>query len=400
MSSLPGRSIPILEPESPMTLYLIVLLAVLNQIGQKGSKVLISLSAIDLGAGPFTIGMLISMYAVFPLLLAVYAGRVTDRIGVRRPMVLGSFGMTIGLALPATFPSTTTLFLAAALLGISNIFFHISYHNLVGALGEGHERTSNFGTFSLGGAVSGMLGPVIAGFMVDRAGYAPAFLLLAAIVIVPGTVLLFYSRFLPAKVKVRQEEQPGGVKALLGNRAMRTTVITSGLIISGIDLFNFYMPIYGRSIGLQASMIGVIIGMQAAAAFVVRLWMPKLAKRFSEERVLAWSLLMAGATYFLFPLFQNPFILALISFILGLGLGCGQPLSIVLTYNQSPPGRAGEALGLRLTVNKFTQVSVPLVFGSLGAAFGVYPIFWANAVFLLLGGYVTTQQWTSGDSGG
>ncbi|MEN3367603.1 MAG: hypothetical protein V7606_4877 [Burkholderiales bacterium] len=385
-----------------MTLYLIVLMAVLNQIGQKGSKVLISLSAIDLGASPITIGMLIAMYAVFPLLLAVYAGRVTDRIGARWPMVLGSFGMTVALVLPAAFPSLVALFCAAALLGISNIFFHVSCHNLIGSLGTAQDRTSNFGTFSLGGAVSGMLGPVIAGFTVDRAGYPVAFVLLASIVILPCILLLCYSSFLPAKVKVKHEEEPGGVKELLRNRPLRNTVITSGMIISGIDLFNFYMPIYGRSIGLQASMIGVIIGMQAAAAFVVRLWMPRLAKRFSEERVLAGSLLMAGATYFLFPLFQNPYILALISFMLGLGLGCGQPLSIVLTYNHSPPGRAGEALGLRLTVNKFTQVSVPLVFGSLGAAFGVYPIFWANAVFLLVGGYVTSKQEpakTAGTSG-
>jgi MFS family permease len=152
------------------------------------------------------------------------------------------------------------------------------------------------------------------------------------------------------------------------------------------------MPIYGRSIGLTASMIGVILGMQAAAAFVVRLWMPSLSRQHGEKRVLTWSLLMAGATYFLFPIFGHPVILGAISFLLGLALGCGQPLSIILTYNYSPPGRAGEALGMRLTVNKFTQIAVPLLFGSLGSAFGIYPIFWSNAVFLLVGGYINARQ--------
>jgi MFS family permease len=138
--------------------------------------------------------------------------------------------------------------------------------------------------------------------------------------------------------------------------------------------------------------IGIIIGMQAAASFVVRLWMPWLAKRHGEERVLLWSLALAGATYFLFPAFEHPVILAAISFLLGLALGCGQPLSIILTYNYSPPGHAGEALGMRLSVNKFTQIAVPLVFGTLGSAFGVYPIFWANGIFLLVGGYITAKQ--------
>jgi MFS family permease len=375
-----------------MIIYLIVLLAVLNQIGMKGSRVLLALYAIHFGASPLTIGLLVSMYACFPLFLAVYAGRVTDRIGVRWPMVLGSTGMTIGLLLPALFPALPALFFSAALLGAANIFFHVSSHNLVGAVGGPDARTANFGTFSLGAAVSGMVGPMLAGFTVDHGGYSISFLALAAFAVAPGSVLLLFPRLIPAEVKSKREQQAGGLKELLGNRAMRGTLITSGLIITGIDLFNFYMPIYGRSIGLQASMIGVIIGMQAAAAFAVRLWMPSLSKRYGEERVLTWSLLMAGATYFLFPMFQQPIVLAAISFLLGLGLGCGQPLSIILTYNHSPPGRAGEALGMRLTVNKFTQIAVPLAFGSLGSAFGVYPIFWSNALFLLMGGWIHARH--------
>jgi MFS family permease len=375
-----------------MPLYLTVLLSVLNQIALKGSRMLVALYAIDFHASPLAIGLLISMYACFPLMLAVYAGRISDRIGVRWPMVLGSFGMSMSLLLPIVLPFMPVLFISAALIGIANIFFHVSAHNLIGSLGEAHARTSNFGTFSLGSAVSGFIGPMLVGFMVDRAGYSVTYFWLAAIAVVPGIVLLCYTRFIPAKVKVEQEVRAGGISELLGNRPLRGILITSGLILTGIDLFNFYMPIYGRSIGLTASMIGVILGMQAAAAFVVRLWMPSLSRQHGEKRVLTWSLLMAGATYFLFPMFGHPVILGAISFLLGLALGCGQPLSIILTYNYSPPGRAGEALGMRLTVNKFTQIAVPLLFGSLGSAFGIYPIFWSNAVFLLVGGYINARQ--------
>jgi MFS family permease len=120
--------------------------------------------------------------------------------------------------------------------------------------------------------------------------------------------------------------------------------------------------------------------------------MPWMSQRFGEMRVLTWSLAIAGATYFLFPAFRDPFVLAMISFLLGLGLGCGQPLSIILTYNHSPPGRSGEALGLRLTVNKFTQILVPVMFGSLGSAFGILPIFCASGVLLLWGAFNNSQH--------
>lgn len=375
-----------------MSVYLTVLLSVLNQIGLKGSKMLVALYAIEFHSSPFTIGLLISMYAIFPLLLAVYAGRVSDRFGVRWPLVLGSLGMASSMLIPALFPSMPALFLSAAMVGIANIFFHVASHNLVGSLGEAHVRTSNFGTFSLGAAISGMIGPMLVGFMVDRAGYAMTYYTLAAIAIIPGIYLLGHAGFIPVRLTGEDPLRTGGVRDLLAIRLLRNTLLTSGVILTGIDLFNFYMPIHGRAIGLSASVIGMIIGMQAAAAFVVRLWMPWLARRYGEMRVLTGSLLMAGMTFLLFPAFADPLVLAAISFLLGLGLGCGQPLSIILTYSHSPPGRAGEALGLRLTVNKFTQIMVPLIFGSLGSAFGVYPIFWSSAVLLLAGGVNNARQ--------
>jgi MFS family permease len=369
-----------------MSVYLTVLLAVLNQIGLKGSKMLVALYALELHANPFTIGLLISMYAIFPLVLAVYAGRYSDRVGMRRPLVLGSIGLCCSLLIPAMFPMLAALFVSAALVGTANIFFHVASHNLIGALGAPEARTANFGTFSLGSAVSGMIGPMLVGVMVDRAGYTPTCYVLAAIALVPALLLLCRHGFIPAPRPHKSAAASGGVADLLRIPRLRNTLLTSGVILTGIDLFNFYMPIHGRSIGLSASVIGVVVGMQAAAAFVVRLWMPWMSRKYGEMRVLTWSLLMAGVTFLLFPAFRDPLVLAAISFLLGLGLGCGQPLSIILTYNHSPPGRSGEALGMRLTVNKFTQIMVPLVFGSLGSAFGIFPIFWTSAVLLLCGG--------------
>ena len=376
-----------------MALHLTVLLAILNNIGLKGSKMLVALYAIDLGASPLAIGVLVSMYAVFPLVLAVHAGGVSDRFGPRRPMMLGSFGVATGLMLPVLFPALPTLYFACALIGASSLFFQVSVQNLVGSLGDASRRTANFGTFSLGASISGFLAPMLVGFAIDHSGHVAAYAMLATLSVLPSVLLAGgVRRFIPAQVKSKHEKAPGGVRELIGNAALRRTYVTGGLIITGIELFGFYMPLYGRSIGLSASSIGVVLAMQAVAAFCVRLWMPRLAMRFGERRLLAASLAMAGVTYFAFPMFENPFVLGAISFFLGLGLGSGQPLSIILTYNDSPPGRAGEALGMRLAVNKFTQIAVPVVFGSLGTAGGVFPVFWSNAVLLLIGGWMTRTR--------
>ena len=59
-----------------MTFYIVVLVTILNHISFKGSKVLITLYAIDLGANVAEIGLLFSMYSIFPVFLSLYAGKI------------------------------------------------------------------------------------------------------------------------------------------------------------------------------------------------------------------------------------------------------------------------------------------------------------------------------------
>src|SRR5258708_223993 len=162
-------------PGAP-SVYFIVLLSVLSSIGHRGSKVLVSLSALQLGANSFTVGILAALYAVFPLLLAVYAGRISDRMGVRYPILFGSMGITAGLVLPALHGGLLTLILCPTLIGLGHIFFHVSIHNAVGSIGGAAERTKNFSTFSLGASVAPFIGPALAGFTIDALGFRPPFL--------------------------------------------------------------------------------------------------------------------------------------------------------------------------------------------------------------------------------
>ena len=72
---------------------LIIILMVLDHVAFNGSRVTVTLYAIHQGASALTVGVLIAMYALFPTLLALYAGRLSDRRGTRLPMLIGSIGL-------------------------------------------------------------------------------------------------------------------------------------------------------------------------------------------------------------------------------------------------------------------------------------------------------------------
>lgn len=370
-------------------LYFVVLLSVLANAALRGSKVLVSLDALELGASAFTIGVIAALFAVFPLLLAVQAGRISDRIGVRRPILLGAVCMSAGLALPALFGGLAALFLCPVLLGLGHVFLHVSTHNAIGSIGDRDERARNFSVFSLGSSVAAFIGPSLAGVAIDTIGYRPAYLALAGCTALAAALALLFPRAMPDRAA--EHEAPRGTSTLdlLRDSALRRTLVMSGVTLTAIELFSFYMPIYGRSVGLSASSIGLVLSAYAAAGFAVRLAMHRLARRYTELGVLTGSLFIASAAYGLIPFLSQLPPLVLLAFMLGLGLGCAQPLTIMLTYEHAPKGRSGEALGMRVTVNKVTQIAVPLIFGGLGGAFGVPPVFWANAAFLLAGGAIS-----------
>jgi len=375
-----------------MTFYLIVLVTVLNHIAFKGSKVLISLYALELGASPLTIGVLFAMYAVFPVFLSVYAGKVSDRFGFRLPMLFGACGLMAGLLLPYLAPQLAALYVSAALIGMCYIFYVVTVQHLIGAFGEGSERTRNYSHFSIGIGLTALIGPTTAGFAIDLVGHRSTYLLLAMFPVLPAVVLALFPRLLPRSRARDEERREHPVADLLANVPLRRVLITGGVLETGLELFNFLLPIYAYSIGMSASRIGVMMGVFALALLVVRAAMPALARHSSEERVLSGSLFLAGSACLAFPFVESFLLLLAMSFLLGLGLGCGSPLSMILVYNRSPGGRSGEAMGLRQTVNKATEVVVPLIFGTLSTALGMVPVFWFDALMLAGGGWLMHQD--------
>ncbi|MEQ1772736.1 MAG: MFS transporter [Burkholderiales bacterium] len=368
-----------------MTVYGVILMTVLTHSAYKGSKVLISLYALELGAQPWMIGFLFSMYAVFPILLSVYAGKLSDRFGVRFPMLFGACGLLTGLLLPYFWPQLAMLYVSALVAGVCYIFYIVSVQHLIGSFGDGAQRTRNYSLFSLGVGVTALVGPMTTGFAIDAFGHRNTYLLLAAFPLIPIVVLAACVKFLPKPQSPKEKPEGQKVFDLFQNAPLRRVLMTGGIIETGLELFNFYLPIYARSQGLSASQIGMIMGSYAVAMLIMRAGMPAITKRINEARLLSVSLLVTASICLLFPLFSGFGPLACMAFLLGIGLGCGSPLSLILVYNHAPAGRAGEAMGLRQSINKGNETVMPVIFGLVATFTGEAAVFWMNAVLISIG---------------
>src|SRR5437762_13606302 len=94
-------------------------LGVANHVVLAGSRIAVSLDALDHGANAATVGVLLALYAVLPMVFAIPAGRLADRIGVRRPMLVGSCGLAAGGAPPSIWPGVVPAVVTAVLVGLA-----------------------------------------------------------------------------------------------------------------------------------------------------------------------------------------------------------------------------------------------------------------------------------------
>jgi len=370
-----------------MKIYLVVLISALSQVGFSGSRVSMSLHALQLTANQFAIGVVIALYSLAPVLLSIVIGRFADRVPPRLPIILGSAVMTAALILPPVFSGLPVLCATAFVLGLAHQVFSIPLEAMVGGIDGAKHRARNYALITMGWSAANFFGPFIAGFTIDYVGQLQVYLVLAVLTAVPIPVLLANPGLLPRAAAGHAETaKRGSVLGLWRMPSVQMTIIAAGVVGSAQDLFQFYLPIYGHSLGLSASAIGTILGLMSAAAFVIRGVLPFLVRRLKEPTILISAMFVAALAFSLLPFFGNPYALGAIAFLLGLGVGCAQPMTMSLLYLFTPTGRIAESFGLQKTVRNGTHLIVPIVFGSVGAAFGVTAVFLSNTAILLTSG--------------
>ncbi len=377
-------------------MYLMVFLNVIVHGCLNGSRVVVVLYAIELGANMVEIGVMVALYSALPLLLGVYSGRLSDRYGVRLPMLCGAILCGCGLLLPYLWRQLAALYLSAAIVGAAFMLYNVSVQNLAGAWGPREDRARNFSTLSLGYSISSLVGPLVAGYAIEYLSHAAAYLIFSISTLIPVAVIVLHP-------KLRNFELP---KSAAGKRSafdllrlpeLRKVMIIGAMVVTGWDLYMFYLPIYAHSIALPASMIGILLGAFAVATFIVRFSLPLLTRRYNARRVLSVSMFCAAAMFVLFPFAKGVWLLGALSFSLGLALGCSQPVTLLLSYNRAPEGRTGEATGIRFALNHLAHSTVPIAAGALGSALGLAPVFMMIAAVLATSGYLGSKVKSSAE---
>jgi MFS family permease len=360
----------------------LAVIASLSNGAVNGTRLQLTLHAIALDAGPLLVGLLTALYFVLPAVLSVWLGRWIDRGGYFRALIVGGMVPIVALLACAARPELWVLNVAMTAVGIGWGAYSLALHSAAALAGRPEQRITNFAWLTVGFSIGSTLGPLSVGFSIDAFGQRLTYLLFAGFNALMLVAVLWLRHALPQTRPVGGAAR-GRIADLFALPSLRR-VIVIGIVISICwDAHTFLLPLYGSARGLSASTIGVVVGAFGVGAFVSRLAIPMLSRRISEWALLTATFVCCGVGYALLPFTGDATLLAILSAVIGVGLGLSSPVMMALLYAVSPPGRQMEVVGVRSTIANLIHVGLPLGAGALGAAFGIPAVIWAIGAMVL-----------------
>ena len=347
-----------------------------------GLRMAAPLQALQEGYSAWAVGLLLALFAAAPVLSAMPAGRLADRLGYHRPVYLAVAMTVLGLALAVISTRVQgqlhfgLLCLAAMAAGAGANTGMLTIQRTAGAAArDSTERVRIFSWLGVAPPFSNVIGAVSAGFMIDGFGFAAAYVLL---LLMPIATLLT-ARQVPQQPSRQAFAAPPTQTAwdLFRLPGFKRLLTVNWLLSMCWDVHTFALPVLGFERGFSAGTIGLISGTFTLAVTLVRMLIPALAHRLDERRVLQLAMAATGVVFALYPLAPNPWLMAACAAALGVTLGSVQPMVMSMLHHVTPQHRHGEALALRSMAINLSSTALPLVFGATGALLGAAVLFWA-----------------------
>jgi MFS family permease len=349
------------------------------------TRVAASLAVLEQGHAAWVVGVLLSLYAVAPIVLSLWAGRLADRFGFHRPVAWGVGLALAGAAMPVFTQHVAAIAFSGLLTGGAVSVAAVAIQREAGLMARDADDLKRvFSWVSLGPALSNMAAPVITGLVIDHLGFRAAFAF--------GALLPLWALWSSTRVP-RQPTLPDGASAprpggtalgLLRLPTLRNVLLVNIAMAAAWDAHSFTVPVVGHARELSASAIGLVLGSFALAATLVRLALSTFAQRIDEQRVLRAAIALASAVLLVYAWLPGAWGMMLGSALLGVALGSVQPMVLSMLHQAAPPDRQGQALALRMLFTNAATISMPAGFGVLAAATTAAAPMWLMAGLLLL----------------
>jgi MFS family permease len=338
----------------------------------QGSVLLIiPLFALDLGANAGIAALVFAVRGLGNMMVDVPAGYAASRLGDKHTMLIGVSIMAITGLLASQATSAMGLAIFAFLFGSAMATWLIARLTHISEAVPTYHRGKAISAMAGLQRFGNLIGPVVSGFVAVEFGFEYVFIAVGVIAAIAFFMVIF---FVPENKKGHHENSPNIAKLIphiLGSHYK--VFATAGVAILFLTVLRagrqLLIPLWGESLGLDASEIGLIMG--GAAAIDMTLFpvagyiLDNFGRRYAA--IACMSLLSLGL--FLVPFTSGFTTLLLAAMLVGVGNGFGSGINMILGADFAPPKERGEFLGVWRLISDSGSFAGPIFMGYIANTF-------------------------------
>lgn len=361
-----------MKGSSLLPIYLVVLV---DLLGFSIVYPLLPFYAEHFGASPVLATLLVSAYAVCALISTPVIGRLSDRFGRRRLLLLSQLGTCAGLLVLGFSQSLWMVFLGRILDGVTAGNFSIA-QAYISDRTSAQERSKAFGRLGIAFGVGFFVGPAVSGGLVQYGLHVP-FLAAACLSVcsIACTGLLLEGGIAAGAAAARSPEVGRGERSLQllrrdGLRSLYFQFFASAFafsaISSGFALFaerRFVTsdghPWTSREVGFMFAYSG-LLGILIQGGLL-----GPLVRWAGEARLAIAGFLSITSAYVLLALTRTLIGLVVVSTISAFGSGVLRSVLASQITQRVGAQEQGSALGMAASLNSLAMMFAPVVAGLL-----------------------------------
>jgi MFS family permease len=328
----------------------------------------------SLGGTSGEVGLIMGFFTLSSVVVRPFFGKMAD---TRSRKLLMLFGTGLFLVFPFMYIAVKSL-VPLYLVRIAHGFAHASY--LVAAmafiadLAPPHRRGEVLGVFGISTMISMAVFPAWGTAVLASGGSFEYLFLLAALTAAVSLVAVL--PLTDIRPPARPEGRPFGFLKV-GSRAQ--VLIPSIALLSGATCYGAvltFLPLFAPERGLPE--FGIFFTVYAATTILSRVVAGRLSDRIGRIKVIIPCMALLAVAVCLLPFLDTLWLLALISFLLGLGFGSLIPTLNALVVDQTGPHDRGSALAFF-----WSSMDVGITMGSMALGFvaeccGYPALFWIS----------------------
>lgn len=325
----------------------------------------------SLDATPVQIAMLFAAYSLGNIVGEMYWGRLSDRIGRKKVLVMAMSGAAIfyvAFAFAPTYGSAVLIRIAGGvfggILGVCQSF--------IADITPPEQRARNMGYFGAAFNLGFALGPSF-GLLVNQSAGAAGF----RVPILTAAVLAALSAVWSA-LALRETRVAGGpVRDMPKWSEAMTFVAGNPLLVRlfaigfcGIAVFSSMEAIYGlwtaHNFGWNERQLGLVFIVFGGTGVLVQWFLiGPLVGKFGEARVIVGGLGVLILSVLLQPILRSPLTAVLLMGLMMAGHSLTFPNAGSLISRYAPRERLGSVMGLMMAINALSRIIAPPLFGAV-----------------------------------